>query len=68
LEKRDGCDVGVVGAGVAGLTTAVCLAEAGLRVRVWTSDPPRKTTSPPAGAMWGPSFLGPPGKVLGWLL
>lgn len=67
MDTHDACDVVVVGAGVAGLTTAVCLAEAGLRVRVWTSDPPQKTTSAAAGAMWGPSFLGPPDKVLGWL-
>jgi D-amino-acid oxidase len=61
------CDVVVVGAGVSGLTTAVCLAEDGLRVRVWTADAPQRTTSAVAGAMWGPSFVGPPEKVLGWL-
>jgi D-amino-acid oxidase len=33
-------DALVVGAGVSGLTTAVHLAETGLRVRVWSADPP----------------------------
>jgi D-amino-acid oxidase len=47
------CDVVVVGAGVIGLTTAVCLAEVGLRVRVRTAQPPASTTSVVAGAMWG---------------
>jgi D-amino-acid oxidase len=46
-------DVLVVGAGVIGLTTAICLAEAGLRVRIVTASPPGETTSAVAGAMWG---------------
>jgi D-amino-acid oxidase len=50
-------DAVVVGAGVIGLTTAVCLAEAGLRVRVVAADPPERTTSMAAGAMVGPVFL-----------
>jgi D-amino-acid oxidase len=56
----------VVGAGVAGLTTAVCLAEAGASVRVWAAEPPDRTTSTIAGAMWGPSFQEPAGRVLEW--
>ncbi|WP_204044750.1 FAD-dependent oxidoreductase [Acrocarpospora phusangensis] len=46
-------DVIVVGGGVVGLTTAVCLAERGMRVRVWSSLPPERTTSAVAGAMIG---------------
>ena len=42
----------VIGAGVSGLTTAVCLAEAGLDVRVDTDRLPGATTSAAAGAMW----------------
>ncbi|GAA3857502.1 hypothetical protein GCM10022227_13640 [Streptomyces sedi] len=42
----------VIGAGEAGLTTAVVLAEAGTRVRVIAEQVPG-TTSLAAGAMWG---------------
>lgn len=44
----------VVGAGVSGLTSAICLAEAGWPVRVWTDTQPRQTTSAVAGAVWTP--------------
>jgi D-amino-acid oxidase len=44
----------VVGAGVSGLTSAVCLAEAGWPVRVWTDAMPQHTTSVVAGAVWAP--------------
>jgi len=44
----------VVGAGVSGLTSALCLAEAGWPVRVWTAAMPRQTTSAVAGAVWAP--------------
>ena len=56
----------VVGAGVSGLTTAICLAETGHDVRVWAADPPRHTTSMVAGALWGPSFQEPAAKTLAW--
>jgi D-amino-acid oxidase len=44
----------VIGAGVSGLTSALCLAEAGWPVRVWTASEPRQTTSVVAGAVWVP--------------
>ncbi len=44
----------VIGAGVSGLTSAVCLAEAGWPVRVWAAALPRQTTSVVAGAVWSP--------------
>ncbi|WP_198166736.1 FAD-dependent oxidoreductase [Mycobacterium sherrisii] len=44
----------VVGAGVSGLTSALCLAEAGWPVRIWTAAPPQQTTSVVAGAVWAP--------------
>jgi D-amino-acid oxidase len=50
-------DVLVVGAGVSGLTTAVCLAEAGMTVRVRARELPLATTSCAAGAIWGPYLL-----------
>ena len=56
----------MVGAGVSGLTTAICLAEAGRSVRMWAADPPRATTSAVAGALWGPVFSEPVAKTLAW--
>ena len=44
----------VVGAGVSGLTSALCLAEAGWPVRVWSAAHPKHTTSVVAGAVWAP--------------
>ncbi|HTQ17290.1 FAD-dependent oxidoreductase [Mycobacterium sp.] len=44
----------VIGAGVSGLTSALCLAEAGWPVRVWTAALPQQTTSVVAGAVWVP--------------
>jgi D-amino-acid oxidase len=44
----------VIGAGVSGLTSALCLSEAGWPVRVWTAALPQRTTSAVAGAVWAP--------------
>ncbi|HEX3589750.1 MAG TPA: FAD-dependent oxidoreductase [Pseudonocardiaceae bacterium] len=61
-------DVVVVGAGVIGLTTALRLAESGLRVRVVTAKPPRATTSAVAGALWGkgPGVSEPADRIAAW--
>ncbi len=59
-------DVLVVGSGVIGLTTAVCLAEAGLSARIVTAALPQQTTSRAAGAMWGGSMLEPAAEVGRW--
>jgi len=59
-------DVLVIGAGVCGLTTGICLAEAGLSVTIRTAVPPERTTSVAAGAVWGPVRVGPPDRVLDW--
>ncbi len=59
-------DALVVGAGVVGLTTAISLAEAGLATRVVTADPPSRTTSVAAGAIWGPVRCGPPDRCREW--
>lgn len=56
----------VIGAGVSGLTTAVCLAEDGVEVQVWAAEPPQRTTSAVAGALWGPCFQEPLAKTLAW--
>ncbi|BBY06649.1 FAD-dependent oxidoreductase [Mycobacterium noviomagense] len=57
----------VVGAGVSGLTTAICLAEAGSPVQVWAAEPPAQTTSVVAGALWGPAFQESPTQTLAWM-
>jgi D-amino-acid oxidase len=59
-------DVLVIGAGVCGLTTGICLAEAGLSVTIRTAAPPERTTSLAAGAVWGLVRVGPRDRVLGW--
>lgn len=56
----------VIGAGVSGLTTAVCLAEAGLTVRVDAEHPPAATTSAAAGAAWDPYLVEPQDRVREW--
>ncbi|MFH8436870.1 FAD-dependent oxidoreductase [Streptomyces sp. NPDC018007] len=61
-------DVIVVGGGVVGLTTAVTLAERGLRVRVWSRDPAGSTTSAVAGALWWPYRIEPAERVGAWAL
>jgi len=60
-----GSEVLIVGAGVSGLTTAVCLAEHGLRVRILAELGPQETTSANAGAIWDPAYASHP-KVLEW--
>jgi D-amino-acid oxidase len=62
-------DVLVLGAGVIGLTTAVCLAEAGFAVRIRAAQLPQATTSVVAGAMWGrgPGVLEPADRIEAWI-
>src|SRR5436190_16618387 len=55
----------IIGAGVSGLTSAICLAEAGTRVRVIAAAPPQETTSAKAGASWGP-YLVSDARTLAW--
>lgn len=64
--KRAESDVLVIGAGVIGLTSAICLAEAGLGVRVRTALTPHRTTSRVAGALWASSFAEPATDVGRW--
>jgi len=61
-----GHDVLVIGAGVSGLTTGICLAEAGLSVLIRTSLPPVETTSAVAGALWGLHLVERGERALGW--
>jgi D-amino-acid oxidase len=59
-------DILVIGAGVSGLTTAICLAEAGARVTIRAARPPAQTTSAVAGAIWGPHMVGQDDRVARW--
>ncbi|MFE4620043.1 NAD(P)/FAD-dependent oxidoreductase [Streptomyces sp. NPDC056747] len=61
-------DVIVVGGGVVGLTTAVTLAERGLRVRIWSRDEAMATTSAVAGALWWPYRIEPAAEAGAWAL
>ena len=60
------CDVLVVGAGVIGLTTAICLAESGARVLIRAAAAPGQTTSSVAGAIWGPHLVEESTRVDQW--
>jgi len=59
-------DALVIGAGVCGLTTAICLAEAGLAVTIRAARLPPGTTSVAAGAIWGPHLVEQGGRVPAW--
>jgi len=63
---RTDIDVLVIGAGVIGLTTATCLAETGVSVAIATAEPPQRTTSVAAGAIWGPHLVGMDETVARW--
>ncbi len=56
----------MIGSGVTGLTTALCLLDAGLGVEIWTSARPRITTSSVAAAIWYPYKAGPADRVERW--
>ena len=56
----------MIGAGVSGLTTAICLAEAGHDVTVAAAQLPPRTTSAAAGAIWGPHLVGMDERVARW--
>src|SRR5262245_10021863 len=58
-------EVLVIGAGVSGLTTAICLAEGGFAVRILTKESPHATTSCAAGAIWSP-YLVTEERVMRW--
>jgi D-amino-acid oxidase len=59
-------DVLVIGAGIMGLSTAICLAEAGVNVAIAAAEPPQQTTSIAAGALWGPHLVGMDDRVARW--
>ncbi len=58
--------VTVVGAGVIGLSTAICLAEEGCEVRILAAELPLQTTSAVASAMCGPVVDRGADPAVGW--
>jgi len=56
----------VVGAGVTGLTCAIRLREAGVAADVVAREPPARTTSAVAAALWYPYRAFPPDRVAAW--
>lgn len=56
----------VVGAGISGLTCALRLREAGHRVEVVAAEPPERTTSTVAAALWYPYRAFPREAVTRW--
>jgi len=56
----------VIGAGVIGLSTAICLAESGVGVAVHAARLPEQTTSAAAGALWGPHLVGSDARIARW--
>lgn len=59
-------DVLVIGAGISGLSTALVLLGSGLTVAVYAADPPHRTTSAAAGALWGAHLVGADDRVGVW--
>lgn len=59
-------DAVVIGCGVVGLSTAVCLQAAGRSVCILTADPPERTTSNLAAAVWYPTEFEDQDGVLDW--
>ncbi len=60
--------LGIIGAGVSGLTCAVLLAEAGYRTRILAEEIGAGITSAAAGAIWFPYDAEPVDAVIGWSL
>jgi D-amino-acid oxidase len=56
----------VIGCGVSGLSTAICLQEAGWRVKIWTAGLPPDTTSSVAAGLWYPYRAYPIDRVVEW--
>jgi D-amino-acid oxidase len=59
-------DVVVVGAGVIGLTSALCLQERGFQVILVTAADPLATTSAVAGAVWYPTGTDASSRTAAW--
>lgn len=60
--------VGIIGAGVSGLTCGVFFAERGFSVKIFAEQVGTQTTSGAAGALWFPYDAEPADKVIPWAL
>lgn len=60
--------VGIVGAGVSGLTCGVVFAERGYRTAIFAKKIGQQTTSAAAAALWFPYDVEPANKVIPWAL
>src|SRR5437763_6100740 len=60
--------VGIIGAGVSGLTCGVVLSEARCETAILAAEPPGETTSAVAAAMWFPYDAEPVDQVIAWAL
>lgn len=56
----------IIGCGVSGLTTGLCLLDAGHEVTIWARDLPPATTSNVAAAVWYPYKAYPAERVTAW--
>ncbi|MEM7575092.1 MAG: FAD-dependent oxidoreductase [Bacteroidota bacterium] len=56
----------IIGCGFSGLTTAIRLLEVGHEVEIIATDPPTKTTSVTAGAVWFPFVVQPMEQAIIW--
>src|SRR4030095_15237099 len=60
--------VGIVGAGVSGLTCGVVFAERGLQTAIFAKEIGQQTTSGAAAALWFPYDVEPADKAIPWAL
>lgn len=60
--------IAIIGAGVSGLTCGVVLAEQDYETHLFAAEPPERTTSAVAAAMWFPYDAEPADRVIPWAL
>ena len=60
--------LGIIGAGVSGLTCGVVFAELGYRTAIFARETGRETTSGAAAAVWFPYHVEPARRVIPWAL
>src|SRR5215471_11590086 len=60
--------VGIVGAGVSGLTCGIVFAERGHRTAIFANEIVQQTTSGAAAALWFPYDVEPANRVIPWAL
>lgn len=61
-------DIKIIGCGISGITTGICLMEAGYKVSIVAKQLPQNTTSAVAAAIWFPYQIRPQHKANEWSL